>query len=142
MSNDSETPEFYVGPYHVWLGADGIVRQTAMPDIDYKTTTSDRKAGKAVLEATAILGQGKRVPVLLDIRHLKAFSSDRETRVYVKKQEGHNIMLALAVLVDSPVSTMIGRYFISINKPTFPAQLFTSEDEAIRWLKNLMDTAG
>ena len=128
--------EFYIGVYRVWLGSDHIVRHTALPDFDYNTAVTD---GKAMIDTTTKLSGGERIPVLVDLRQTKGFSSNRETRMYVAGEHGRKAFIAVAYLVGSPVGTMMGNFFMKIHKPSYPVQVFTSEDEAIAWLKTFID---
>jgi hypothetical protein len=41
---------------------------------------------------------------------------------------------ATALLVESPVSTLIGNFFIRFARPPYPARVFRDRDEARRWL--------
>ena len=63
---------------------------------------------------------------------------DRETRDYYSSQEGLVATKALALLVESPVSKIMANFFIYFSKPAIPTQLFTSEDEAVAWLKTFL----
>ena len=43
--------------------------------------------------------------------------------------------LASALLVGSPLSQMIGNFFLSINRPSAPCRMFTAEAPAVLWLR-------
>ena len=51
---------------------------------------------------------------------------------------GTKLFLAQAIIVDSPVSRLIGSFFLGLNKPPFPTKLFTSEADAVEWLKGYL----
>jgi hypothetical protein len=40
----------------------------------------------------------------------------------------------VALLVGSPVTRVIGNFFIGLNKPRWPVRLFRSESDALAWL--------
>jgi hypothetical protein len=44
---------------------------------------------------------------------------------------------AFAIIIQSPLSRVIGNFFMGLNKPRVPARLFKSEKEAVKWLKEL-----
>lgn len=46
-------------------------------------------------------------------------------------------VIAAAVLIDSPLGSMIGNFFISISRPLRPTKIFTDEVEAKKWLNKL-----
>ncbi len=39
------------------------------------------------------------------------------------------------LLIGSPVSRVIGNFFMGLNKPIYPTKLFTDPQKAIRWLQ-------
>ena len=61
---------------------------------------------------------------------------EREARAYYSSLRS---ITARALLVESPVTRVMANFFISINKPPVPTKLFTSEDQAVAWLKNFME---
>ena len=81
-------------------------------------------------------GNGKPIPVLVDIRESKGGS--KESRAYFASEEAGKIQSACALLVSSPLSRLIGNFFIGLNKTKFPTKLFSNEEEAITWLKTFL----
>jgi hypothetical protein len=81
-------------------------------------------------------GNGKPIPVLVDIRESKGGS--KESRAYFSSEEAGKIQSACALIVSSPLSRLIGNFFIGLNKTKFPTKLFLKEDEAITWLKTFL----
>lgn len=88
------------------------------------------------LETVRQFGNGKLVPVLVDIRDAKGAS--KECRAYFASEEAAKIQSACALLVASPLSRLIGNFFIGLNKTKFPTKLFSNEAEAMDWLKNFL----
>ena len=62
---------------------------------------------------------------------------DRESRNYASGKEVSKITEAMALLIKSPVSKVLGNIFLGINKPPYPTKLFTDKEEAIKWLKGV-----
>ena len=117
----------------VWLGADGILRYTVvLPNAEI--TLEDVKE---IVVAYRKINRGSVRPVLNDIRNVK--SVNRAARVYVTSQEAAGLVSATALLVASPVSRMVGNFFLRVNKPPYPTKLFTSEAKAIEWLKGFIE---
>ncbi len=114
------------------LGEDGIVRFTISAGAD---ETLDE--AREVVAAVAKIGKGKKRPVLADARGVN--SATREARRYYAGEEAAKVAGAAAVLVGSPISRMIASFFVSINRPDFPVRLFTSESEAMEWLKGFRE---
>ncbi len=115
----------------IWMGEDGIMRQVTLPVPEH--TLDDAKEN---VEIAAKICKGKKVPGLIDIREVK--SASREARMYFTGDESAKVLNAAAMLVDSPVSRIIGNFFIGLNKAPFPCKLFSSESAAIEWLREFI----
>lgn len=87
---------------------------------------------REALLATAKLTGGRRMPVLVDSRGLK--SQTKESRNEFVSEDAAKVSAAVALLVASPVSRMIGNFFLRRCEHRAPTQLFTEEAAAIRWL--------
>ena len=115
----------------IWIDSDGILRTQVKPHVEI-TIEDAREA----LDRMRELSAGKKHPVLVDLTSCKGI--DREARTYYAGEETAKLGLAAALLIGSPLARAIGNFFLGINKPVFPARLFTSEAEAIAWLKGFM----
>ncbi len=73
-----------------------------------------------------------KTPVLADSRNYTQFS--KEVRDFYAGKEIADRIAAMAIMVSSLSTRLIGNFFIKIHKPYFPSRLFTSEAEAIEWL--------
>jgi len=60
---------------------------------------------------------------------------DKESRRFHAGEMPEQYAKAVALIEKSPVSKVIGNFFLGINKPPFPTKLFTKKHEAIHWLK-------
>src|ERR1700758_2121498 len=69
---------------------------------------------------------------LIDMRNLKFIT--KEAREYLAT-EGSKYVIAGALVTDSPLSNALANIFLLINKPPVPTKLFSSEKEALIWLK-------
>jgi hypothetical protein len=113
------------------LDSSGIVK-CCIHD-DYYLELDDAKEN---IEAIKQFGNGKPIPVLVDIRESKGGS--KESRAYFASEETGKIQSACALIVSSPLSRLIGNFFIGLNKTKFPTKLFLKEDEAVAWLKTFL----
>jgi hypothetical protein len=118
--------------YEMTLGEDGLVRLVYLTDAEGTLATAEA----SVAEMARLTG-GKKAPLLADIRGLK--SATQECRQYYVGPEANRIALAVALLGDSPVSKVLGNFYLAVNQPLFPCRLFTSEAEATDWLKGFCD---
>ena len=90
------------------------------------------------LAATAALTGGQRAPVLVDLRPIR--SQTAEARAYFAGPAATAVTLAVALVIDSPLSRVLGNFFLGFNRPETPARLFTSVDEARAWLDTFQRT--
>lgn len=56
-------------------------------------------------------------------------------RKAASKKELGSLIIANAVLVNSPAVRLVANVFSKINRPPFPYQVFNDEEKALRWLK-------
>ncbi|MGC4233513.1 MAG: hypothetical protein QM594_11090 [Niabella sp.] len=59
---------------------------------------------------------------------------DREARVYLASKEANKHIKAGVIINKSPVTSVVGNFFIKLNKPAIPCKLFSSEQKAVKWL--------
>ncbi len=116
-----DTPKF-----RMWLRSDGIVhlvwRSEAVMELDDAIAATDTMTR---------LTSGRSAPLLVDA--YDAGSQSRLARAeFVRRGD---LATAVAVLVLTPLSRMMGNFFLSVNKPTTLTRLFEDEDLAIEWLR-------
>jgi hypothetical protein len=89
------------------------------------------------LQATVQVAGGVRSPVFIDIRAVSTI--DRESRQYFAGDEAALVNSATAMLVGSPISRVIGNFFIGLNRPAWPVHVFSEEAAAMTWLEGFLD---
>ena len=70
--------------------------------------------------------------VVIDMREAKSIT--RDAREYYAGERTCSIQRATALIIKSNTSRVIANFFIGFNKPITPLRMFTSSDEAIKWL--------
>ena len=75
--------------------------------------------------------ENKAYPCLFDITEVK--HTTKEARDFMAT-EGNQLILASAMVVTSPMLKMMANFYIMVNKPQNPTQLFTSREKALEWL--------
>lgn len=73
---------------------------------------------------------------LIDIRDMLFI--DSKTRAYAADQYRPHVAAA-AILIDSKISSYFANIFLKFSKPKFPTKLFTSEEEALKWLNEQLE---
>ena len=86
----------------------------------------------AVMERHRAVAEGQPRPTFADIRALR--SADLASQRAVS-QELNDIVSCMALLVDSPVTRVIGNFFLRVLGPSYPVRVFRDEDAARAWLR-------
>ena len=117
--------------YRTWMGNDGIARTKVKPFANI--TFKEARENSEVINA---FYAGKKFPLLVDSRDIRSIT--KEARDFFSIQKRETAVNALAILIYSPLSKIIGNFFMDLNKPQVPAKLFTNELEALNWLKQYL----
>ena len=80
------------------------------------------------------LSNGIKHPALIDMTNVQTM--DYAARKYIAEETG-DVINAVALITNSPINRVIGNFFIGINKPTYPARIFTNQQDAIHWLQEV-----
>ena len=101
---------------------------------------STKELAKENVDAQETLRDGmkrRKTRVLIDMTTVSEIS--KEARDYFANERTASIQRATALLIGSPVSRVIGNFFMGLNKPVSPTRLFTDPQKAIRWLQTFSD---
>ncbi len=117
----------------VMLLEDGIfsVRFKRSVKIDYNLACQLIEARKQLRSNTPGL-------IILDGNGVTNVS--KEARDLFVSEEAIEGVLAGAFIVNSPLTVVLGNFFIKISKPQRPARLFTDKAEAMKWLRTFQNT--
>jgi hypothetical protein len=123
-----ETQELLTRTSTIRLESNTLVRVTILPGA--VQTLDDAKENGMGMEK---IMQGRQFRALVDLRQMK--SQDREAREYYT-QPGHTPgLVAIALLIGSPMSRVIGNLYMGFTKSDIPTRLFTSDADALQWLE-------
>ncbi|TND07770.1 MAG: hypothetical protein FD123_2921 [Bacteroidetes bacterium] len=120
-----------LGYASVHLRSDGIL---LINTVDNHLFTGEES--RAITEALGTVSGGIARPVLKVAG--KYSSADESARIYTASPEGLRYTLADAVLINSMAQRIIGNFYLQVNKPSKPTRLFTSREDAIKWLKTFL----
>lgn len=115
--------------FRMWLRPDGIVQVVWTP-----RTTALLEDAIATLDAMVKLTGGRRSPLLVDMRDTGP--QDRRTRAEWTSRTG--LQSAVALIVGTPLSRMLGNLLLLVDRPQFPVRLFDNEESALAWLKDFV----
>ena len=113
----------------IWLQDDGILH--VVHDEGSVDTPENERALLAA--GKRLIGEDRKALILGDITGLAR--SSREARAVGVSREVVEAVAAMAIITRSPVSRIIGNFFLSLNRPPYATRLFTSEEAALSWLK-------
>jgi len=126
---DNGSGEVNSPKFKIWLRPDGIVQLVWTP----AAVMSFEEAIGATEAMTKLTG-GKRCPLLVDAHD--AGPQDRAARSEFVRR--HDLASAVAILGATPLSRMMGNFFIAVSKPMVPTKLFDDESSALAWLREFM----
>jgi hypothetical protein len=112
--------------FRTWLRGDGIVAMVWAPRIATGLTDA-----LAAVDAMTQLTGGRRSPLLVDMRDTGP--QDRAARSEFARRD--DVVSAVALVVDTPLSRMLGNFFLTVNKPLYPTRLFDDDASALAWLQ-------
>jgi len=73
------------------------------------------------------------VPLLCDLSNV--IDMTQECRKHFAGPVHAKSFTKCALIVSSPISRIIGNFFLGLNKPLKPTRLFKSPNEGLKWLK-------
>jgi hypothetical protein len=114
--------------YWTWMGEDGIARTKVKPEIDITLNHALENT-----EAVTSLYIDKKFPILIDSRGIKSMS--RDAREHFSTRGRDSKTNAFGIVIKSPLSRVVGNFFLGLNKPAVPTRLFDNEHDALEWLK-------
>jgi hypothetical protein len=109
-----------------------LIRARFLPGVE--VGLEDAKENIAL---TAKLTGGRRLPALIDLR--AARSQSAEARAYLAGPDANRVSSAVALLIGSPISRVIGNFYLGVNRPSVPTRLFTDESQAEAWLRQFTE---
>lgn len=128
----SHAHEVTTRTHHVWLDDEGIVHARTLPGSEHT-----RQDAEEAIAAIAEVAGGKQLrPLLVDLRPTK--SMDRAARAHYAGGGPPGFLNAVALMIGSPLTRILVSFFTGLNKPLVPTQVFTSEAEALAWLRTFV----
>ena len=127
---DGQPKQLELSTGSVELNDDGIAVWTS-----HRGAHETLASAKEIVAAYERLGGGRRLRIVADIRGVRV--ADRAARQHFSSDDMVAVASAMAVVIDSGISRIIGNFFMGLNKPRIPTRLFTSVDAGVEWAKGL-----
>lgn len=115
---------------HYRLRPDGIIVQEI-----YRSDTQTLADARENVAAFNTLAAGQKRPCLVDMR--VPYQMDRGVREYYASPEASEWVAAIAMVIRSPVTRIIGNLVLAMNRTNVPIRMFTDEAGAVAWLHRL-----
>ncbi len=131
MRTESPTTAIVLGPSSLWLDSDGVARVDVA-----RGARLEAEHAEELLSALGALCHGGPTPLVSDIRGLCAAS--REFRERMAGEQAERLICASALIVDTPVSKVIGAFFLRLNAQLYPTRIYTDEDAASCWARDFL----
>lgn len=112
--------------YELWI-EDGIVYNVYSPNLKI-----DLALAKEITAHRVRLSDGIARPALTDARN--GVSIDGEARAFWASKDGSHLVSAGAVVIENYIQRLLVNAFLTLNRPPLPSKIFTSMEDAIRWL--------
>jgi len=130
IKTPSNEPRIYEGPFtKFWLDEFGILHAES------QNIPRTLQGQKETMELIRRITDNKKVCMVADTTH--ATTMDKETRLFVAK-EMPSMFKAVAVVSTSALGQFFGNLFLGLKNNPVPMRLFTSEADAIEWLKRYL----
>lgn len=113
--------------FNTWIH-DGICHTCVKPNAIIELDDAKQNT-----DAVTQLSNGLKYPLLVNLKEI--YSISKEARDHFSMQGRSPGIVAIAMLIKSPGSRIIGNFFITLSKPVVPTKLFTEEEKAIKWLQ-------
>jgi hypothetical protein len=109
------------------IGSDNILYTECFPNA--VMTLED---GRESTRISAEMVNYQPLPLLCDLTNVVKMT--QECRQHFASVEHAATFSRAALIVTSPISKVIGNFFLGLNKPVKPTRLFTSKEEGHKWL--------
>ncbi len=109
------------------IGPDNVLYTECFPN-----TLMTLEDGKESTRISAELVNFQPRPLLCDLTNVVKMT--QECRRHFASAEHAATFSRAALVVTSPISRVIGNFFLGLNKPVKPTRLFTNKEDGLQWL--------
>ncbi|MFI5148326.1 MAG: hypothetical protein ACHQRM_01225 [Bacteroidia bacterium] len=114
----------------VGLRPDGIVETDVFEEMELEVDDV-----KEIIDTIAIVGERTRRPQLIVAGPLSG--PDLKAMNYLAAAESSPFAIAEAYVIQSLSQKILGRFYLSFNKPARPTRMFGDEESAVKWLMEI-----
>jgi hypothetical protein len=120
-----------------WLDEEGFLRGECFEGAEETLVDAEEQLREQRILVQAQGGSAR--PFMMDISRVRSLSRDSRN-YFARSPASQELFSCVALIVGSPLSRAVGNFFIGLNKPLMPTRLFTSEADALEWLRAQVGT--
>ncbi|MCX6311099.1 MAG: hypothetical protein NT084_05620 [Bacteroidetes bacterium] len=127
--NSSTLPDINLGHSVIIQRADGIIEIDCCDNFEYEVEHIQENYNqiKKLVGTKKVLILSVTKPFTTTTKDVRDFIASAPHRAFVKAE---------AFLIHTLGQTIMGNFFLKVNKPIVPAKFFKSKTEAEKWLKS------
>lgn len=111
-----------------------ILREDNIVQIEcHPNTMMTLEEGRLSTKVVGEMINGNPLPLLCDLTNVVKMTQD--CRKHFAGPEHAAVFSRCALIVRSPLSKIIGNFFLGANKPLRPTRLFNNVEDGLKWLK-------
>jgi hypothetical protein len=114
--------------YSAFLLEPGIIENSINPGVHLEVNDM-----LAIKKSNQAISEGAPYSVLVTSGHLSSISN--EARTLTASNEFAEGTVAKALLINSIGHRIVGNFYLTVNKPVLPTQIFTEREKALDWLR-------
>lgn len=96
----------------------------------------DLEIAKQIVNTRISFTGGRKMPSLIISKGVT--SMDKPAREYLASDEAVEGIIAAAIVVDSPFSSFLGNFFLTVYKTRIPVRTFPAIPRAEKWLQQFI----
>lgn len=115
------------------------IREDGIMHVHIKISTSfEIENSREIIEARVKLAEGKRYPILYTTVY-RFVTPSKEVKDYLSTSFQRNkLVIADGFVIGSFSQRLAAKVYLRLNKPSVPTAFFSSEEEAITWLRSFV----
>ena len=117
--------------FSTWPGEQGIHRTRVKPAAEI--VIEDAKANSEAVNSFEL----EKYPLIVDTSQIKSITKEARDQFSMRGRESS--VVAIAMIIKSPLSKIVGNFFMGLNKPRVPVRLFNDEESAKSWCKDFVN---
>lgn len=113
-----------------------MIREDGIMHVHIKISTSfEIENSMEIVEAREKLAEGKALPILYTSQY-RFVTPSKEVKEYISSSNQRKaLVVADAFVIGSFSQRLAAKIYLKLNKPSVPTAFFSSEEEAIEWLR-------